>query len=152
MDRKWILLALVFILIGSVSAADLENRDFDGYFSMDVPKGANFTNSSINITENATDDVIVTYMGDKLEITYLNAQFLFENQSSDYFDAIFELLYPGYDLYHRGSDENMTLFEAVDEDWATYPVVGISNGNRMIFIIGEDLNLVKEMGASVKFE
>ena len=60
--------------------------------------------------------------------------------------------YPGYDLYHRGSDENMTLFEAVDEDWATYPVVGISNGNRMIFIIGEDLNLVKEMGASVKFE
>ena len=152
MDRKWILLALVFILIGSVSAADLENRDFDGYFSMDVPKGANFTNSSINITENATDDVIVTYMGDRLEITYMNAQFLFENQSSEYFEVVFELLYPGFEIYHSSSDENMTLFEAVDEDWVAYPVVGIADGNRMVFVIGEDLNLVKEMGASIKFD
>ena len=151
MDRKWILLALVFILMGSVSAVDLESRDFDGYFSMDVPKGMNFTNNSIDVSENGTDDVIVDYEGDRLEITYLNAQFLFENHSSDYFDVIFELLYPGYDLYPRFSDENMTVFEAVDKDWDTYPVAGVASENRMILIIGEDLNLVRQMGSSVKF-
>ena len=151
MDRKWILFGLIFILLGSVSAADLENHDFDGYFSMDVPKGTNFTNHTMNGVENGTDIVIAAYMADNLEITYLDAPHLFDDHAPDYFVMMFEMLYPGFELYHSGSEGNVTLFEAVDGDWTSYPVVGTADGNKMIFIIGDDFNLIKEMGSSIKF-
>ena len=152
MDRKWILFGLIFLLLGSVSAADLESHDFDDYFSMDVPKGANFTNETISFAENGTDNVIVDYEGDKLEITYADAPLLFKNHSSDYYEVMFDLLYPGYVLNSTGSEGNLTVFEAFDDFGETFPVVGTANGNRMIIVIGDDLDLVKQMGASIRFK
>ena len=138
--------------MGSVSAADLENHDFDGYFSMDVPKGADFRNDTISFSENGTDNVIVDYGGDKLEITYADAPLLFKNHSSDYYEVMFDLLYPGYVLNSTGSEGNLTVFEAFDDFGETFPVVGTANGNRMIIVIGDDLDLVKQMGASIRFK
>ena len=151
MCRKWILFGLIFLLLGSVSAADLESHDFDDYFSMDVPKGAEFTNDAINSTENGTDNVITVYMGDTLEIVYLDSPLLFENHASDYFEVIFEALYPGVDLVSADQDGNLTVFKVVD-DGEIFSVVATASENKMVFVIGDDLDLVKQMGDSIKFK
>lgn len=138
--------------MASVSAADLESHDFDGYFSMDVPKGADFRNDTISFSENETDNVIVAYMGETLEIAYVDAPILFKNQSSDYFEVMFDLLYPGYVLNNTGSEANMTVFEATDDFGESIPVAGIADGNKMLIVIADDLDLVKEMGSSARFK
>ena len=46
MDKKliglFIVLFILFSTIGSVGAVKLVNKDFDGYFTMKVPKGMHF--------------------------------------------------------------------------------------------------------------
>ena len=153
MDKKWILLGMVFLLslvIGSVGAAELESHDFGDYFTMDVPKGTDFSNQTIISAENGTTQVVAVFMGGDLEIVYLNSTKDFDKNATDHFKVIFEAIYP-MNLNHKGPEGDLIIFEA-DDDGDTYPVVVKTSGNELVYVIGDDLNLVKEMANTIKFD
>ena len=89
-------------------------------------------------------------MGGDLEIVYLNSTKDFDKNATDHFKVIFEAMYP-MSFNHKGQEGNLSIFEA-DDDGDTYPVVVKASGNELVYVIGDDLNLVNEMGNTIKFD
>ena len=155
MNKKVIMVLIiffaVFLAIGSVSAANMVNKNFDG-FSMDVPKNVDFkkeTNSSAN--EDFQLDSVM-YASEDLAIIYFDSPAFSENSSSFFSQNMFESAYIDLDKCYETQDGNMTILEPTETDDTHLPMVTVNSNNKMVLIIGSDLKLVKEMGKSVEFK
>ena len=154
MNKKLILILLCisFFAICSVGAADLENYDFDGYFTMKVPKDVSFEKEINATSEEGIDVVGATYMSENIMIAYMHNPFINENSSVSLYQTFVEQVNPESTQCYESQEGNMTIFESTAEDGSQIIVIGVTSGNKMILLAGEDMSLLKEMGHSVKFK
>ncbi len=156
MDRKLIILFIVFFVsvlaMGSVSASDLSNRDFGGYFSMDVPKDIKFQ-EEINVTnESGIKNVFLAELNDKISVFYMDSQMFGEDSSAWYYQTMFEGMNPDLTRCYESREGNLTILEPEVHNNKNFPLVGTNQGNKIIVVVGEDLDLIKEIGHSIKFK
>ncbi|MBE6503640.1 MAG: hypothetical protein E7Z76_05050 [Methanobrevibacter sp.] len=155
MNKKVIMVLIIcftaVLAMGSVSAANMVNKNFDG-FSIDVPKNVDFkkeTNSSAN--EDFQMDSVM-YVSEDLFIIYFDSPMFSQNSSSYFSQLMFEMMNVDLDKCYETQEGNMTILEPTQSDDNHFPVVSVHEGNRMVVISGVDLKLVKEMGKSVEFK
>lgn len=155
MNKKVIMVLIIcftaVLAMGSVSAANMVNKNFDG-FSIDVPKNVNFKKEKNSM---GTDDFSfdsVMYASEDLAIVYLDSPMFSQNSSSFFSQIMFESAYIDLDKCYETQDGNMTILEPTETDDTHLPMVTVNSNNKMVLIIGSDLKLVKEMGKSVEFK
>ena len=155
MDKKWICLFIIFfaavMAVGSVNAADLENHDFKGYFSMKIPKNTHFEKEDDSSHENGLDMVYLSYMNENLVIIYMDTPVYTENSSVFFYQTFFESTFPDLDKCYETQEGNLTILEPKKINDEHFPMVGVSSGSEIVIIMGKDLDLIKEMGESVDF-
>lgn len=156
MDKKWILvLSVLFVsllAIGSVNAANLVDRDFDGFFSMEVPKGTTFQKDINNTSENNLTNVFAGYTNENMGIIYSDSFVFSENSSRFSYQGMFEAMNPDSTKCYESQDGDLTILEPTVTGDLNIPLVCKSSGNKMIIIFGKDLDTLKKMGHSVKFK
>ena len=156
MNKKFIGLFVIFLVailaMGSVGAANLKTNDFDGYFSMKIPKDVNFQKQSDSINESGFNMDMLTYASEELAIIYMDAPVLSENSSTFLYQNMFESMYPDLDECYESQEGNLTILEPKTIDEAHMPIVGSSSGSQLVMIVGKDLDLITEMGESIKFD
>lgn len=156
MNKKFIGLFVIFLVailaMGSVGAANLKTNDFDGYFSMKIPKDVNFQKQSDSINESGFNMDMLTYASEELAIIYMDAPVLSENMSTFFYQTMFESMYPDLDECYESQEGNLTILEPKTIDEAHMPIVGSSSGSQLVMIVGKDLDLITEMGESIKFD
>ena len=156
MNKKFIGLFIIFLVailaIGSVGAANLKTNDFDGYFSMKIPKDVNFQKQSDSINDNGFNMDMLLYASEELVIIYMDAPMLSENSSAFLYQGMFESMYPDLDECYESQEGNLTILEPKTIDDMHMPIVGSSSGSQLVIIIGKDLDLITEMGESIKFD
>ena len=156
MDKKWIILFVIFFVsllaIGNVGAANLSNRDFDGYFSMKVPKGVNFQKQANSTDDSGFNADTLSYLSEDLGIMYMDAPMISENMSTFFYQSLFESMYPDLDECYETQDGNLTILKPKTIDDTHMPIVGSCSGTKLVMIFGKDLDLIKEMGESIKFK
>ena len=152
MNKKYLLLFIVFILaMGSVSAANFDNHDFDGYFTMDVPSGATFQKDINETNEEGIKLIMASYMNNDLAVMYMESPTFSENSSAWFYQSFFESICPDLDKCYESQEGNLTILEPKKINDEHLPMVGVSSGNEIVIIMGKDLDLIKEMGESVDF-
>ena len=155
MDKKWICLFIIFLAailaVGSVNAADLENHDFKGYFSMKIPKNVHFDKQDDSTHEGGIDTIILTYVSDDLVIMYMDTPIYTENSSVFFYQSFFESICPDLDKCYESQEGNLTILEPKKINDEHLPMVGVSSGSEIVIIAGKDLDMIKEMGESVDF-
>ena len=155
MNKKVIMVLIiffaVFLAIGSVSAANMVNKNFDG-FSMDVPKNADFEKQKNNTKDEAFPMKSVSYISKDFFIIYYDSPVFSENSSSFFTQSIFESINLDLDKCYESQEGNMTILEPTKNDDSHGSVVSIYSNNKLIIIAGLDSKLLKEMGKSVEFK
>ena len=154
MNKKLILILLCvsFFAIGSVGAADLENYDFDGYFTMKVPKDISFEKEINDTSEDGIVMVNANYFTENIAISYMCSPMINENSSVFFYQTMLEQINPESSQCYESQEGNLTILESTLEDGSQIALVGVSTGNKLIVIGGEDVSLLKDMGHSVKFK
>lgn len=155
MDKKWICLFIIFLVailaMGSVNAADLEDHNFKGYFSMKIPKNVHFEKQDDISDENGLKIVSLEYFSDDLAIMYMDTPVYTENSSEFFYQTFFESICPDLNKCYETQEGNLTILEPKKINDEHLPMVGVSSGNEIVIIMGKDLDLMKEMGESVDF-
>ena len=153
MNKRFIGIFVIFFVavlaMGSVSAA---NHDFDGYFSMDIPKGTTFEKEDMSTNEGGVKMIDVVYMNDDLMVEYSDNP-AFSNESSVYvYQTTFELV--NYDLTqcYETQDGNVTLLKPKVVDDEHFPMAFVGDGNKIVMVAGKDSDSIKKMAKSVEFE
>ena len=86
MNKKVIGLFIIFfaavLAMGSVGAANLKTNDFDGYFSMKVPKGVNFQKQANSTDDSGFNADTLSYLSEDLGIMYMDSSMISENMST----------------------------------------------------------------------
>lgn len=153
--KRWIGLLIIgvilFSTIGNIAAVKLVNRDFDGDFTMKVPKGTHFQKDVNETDENGFYFKFVTYMSDNLFIIYSSAPMFSENSTAWFSQRMFQEMYPDLSKCYESHEGNLTILEPVKTDDQHYPMVYLTKGNEYIVIVGENTSTIKEMGHSIKF-
>ena len=155
MNKKVIGLSIIFLAailaMGSVGAANLKTNDFDGYFSMKIPKDVNFQKEVNSTEDNGFNMDTVSYASEELVIIYMDSPFTSENMSTFFYQTMFESIYPDLDECYESQEGNLTILEPKTIDDMHMPIVGSSSGSQLVMIVGKDLDLITEMGESIKF-
>ncbi len=153
MNKKYLLLFIVFLLaIGSASAANFDNHDFDGYFTMDVPSGATFQKDINETNEEGIKLIVANYMSNDFAIMYMDSPLNTENSSAWFYQSFFEVGNPDLTKCYERQEGNLKILEPTTSNEASFPVVGVSSGNKMIIIMGNDTDVLEQMGKSVEFQ
>ena len=156
MNKKVIGLFIIFfaavLAMGSVGAATLKTNDFDGYFSMKVPKNVNFQKQANSSGDSGFNADMVTYASEDLVIMYMDSSMISENMSTFFYQSMFESMYPDLDDCYETQDGNLTILKPKTIDDTHMPIVGSCSGTKLVMIFGKDLDLIKEMGKSIKFK
>lgn len=155
MNKKLMGLFIIFFVaifaVGCVSAANLENHNFNNYFSMKIPKDISFEKENDSSHENGFDMDYLTYASDELVIMYFNTPIYTENSSQAFYQMMFESIYPDLSECYESQEGNLTIIEPKNIDEMHIPIVGSSSGTEIVIIAGQDLKLIKQMGKSIDF-
>lgn len=155
MNRKGIFLLVVlcisFFAIASVSATDFTNHDFHGYFSMKVPEGMSFEEDFNESNENGIDQIFAIYASENIVIVYMDSIMYSDNSSVFCYQTFFESMNPESMGCYESQEGNLTILEATTNDGSELSLVGLSNGNKMIMVAGDDVEVIKTMARSAEF-
>lgn len=125
-----LIFAAVFgLLLGTVSAADLQEHDFDGHFSLDVPVNVFYTDASADGYKYISND------GQGLGIQYITTDDINGASFADYIDSL--------GLSNPQIDGNFTIFQ----DDGKYVVI-TNSSEEMYIITDKDLDEAKAIAAS----
>ena len=128
--KKILMFVITFgLLLGAVSAADLQEHDFDGHFKLDVPSNAFYTDASADGYKYTSND------GQGLTIQYITTDDINCASFADYIDSL--------GLKDGKIDGNFTVFQ----DGGKYVVIANST-DEMYIITDKDLNEAKAIAAS----
>lgn len=120
------------LLLSSVSAADLQEHDFDGYFSLDVPVNAFYKDANAEGQKYTSND------GQGLTIQYLTTEDLNGASFEDYVNSL--------GLKDGKVDGNFTVFQ----DDGKYVVIANST-DEMYLISDKNLDEAKAIAESADF-
>lgn len=155
MNRKWIFLLVVlcvsFFTIASVSATDFTNHDFHGYFSMKVPADVSFEEDFNESSEDGINQIFATYMSENVVIMYTDSIVYSDNSSVFFYQTFFESINPESVGCYESQEGNLTILEATTNDGSEASLVGLCNGNKMIVVVGDDVEVIKTMARSAEF-
>lgn len=156
MNKKIAILLIIcfasFLVMGSVSAANLKNHNFDDYFSMDIPKDMSFQKMENSTEEAGVEFMQISYVSDNTVILYMDTPVFSENSSDFMFQSLFESLNPDLTKCYESQDDNLKIIEPVGNDGQHLTVVGTSSGNKVIILAGLDKDLLKDMAHTIEFE
>ena len=128
--KKILMFAVVFgLLLGTVSAVDLQEHDFDGHFTLDVPGNAFYVDASADGYKYISND------GQGLGIQYITTDDINGASFADYIDSL--------GLSNPQIDGNFTIFQ----DNGKYVVI-TNSSDEMYIITDKDLNEAKAIAAS----
>lgn len=154
MNKKWIVLFIILcvslLAVSSVSATNFVNRDFDGYFSMDVPDGSTFQKDINDTTEDGIRNIMAMYMNEKLVIIYIDSPFTSNESAEFFYQSFFEGMYPDATKCYETQEGNLTILEPTTINELNIPIVGTSQGNKILIVAGEDLDTCKQMAKSAQ--
>ena len=155
MDKKWILSLIVlctfFLTISSVSADEMNYQDFDNYFSMKAPNNIHFEKEINKTSENGIDQLYAAYISENVVVMYINS-LAFSNESAVFFyQSFFEQMNPGSMECYESQEDNLTILEPVTNDGSGLSLVGMSSGNQVLIVAGDDLYTIKAMARTAKF-
>jgi hypothetical protein len=155
MNKKVIMVLIIcftaVLAMGSVSAANMVNKNFDG-FSIDVPKNVNFKKETNSSAKEDFQMDSVMYVSEDLFIIYFDSPMFSQNSSSYFSQLMFEMMNVDLDKCYETQEGNMTILEPTQSDDNHLPVISVHSDNRMVVISGVDSKLLKEMGKSVEFK
>ena len=77
--------SIVVLTVGGVSAADLNDRNFDNYFSMKVPKNVDFQKESNSTNEDGFKMDMLMYLSENFGIIYFDSPLTSENSSYTFY-------------------------------------------------------------------
>ncbi len=155
MNKKGILLIVLCIslfTISGVSAVNWDNQDFDGYFSMKVPNGVTFEKDINSSVESGINQINAFYMSDNILVEYMDSPLFSEDSAIFIYQSFFESINPESMGCYESQEDNITILEPLTNDGSEFPVVGMCNGNKLIIISGDDVQIIKEMVRSVEFK
>lgn len=147
MKKRYLLVLLAIIVAASstVSAglfdsSDLTSHNFDGKFTMDVPKDVDFAQT--------TEDETTLYLDSHIPLCVIYAE------SDSIEDSTIDFFYQGFTqdgtFTKTGTDGNLTLFDVNDSNLGTHAAAVHTNG-KVVIVCGDNTDEVKEMASSVKF-
>ncbi len=132
--KKIFMFAVVFgLLLGTVSAVDLQEHDFDGHFTLDVPGNAFYVDASADGYKYTSND------GQGLTIQYITTDDINGASFADYIDSL--------GLKDGKIDGNFTVFQKDGK----YVVITNST-DEMYIITDKDLDEAKAIAESVDLE
>ena len=141
----------IFLTISSVSADEMNYQDFDGYFSMKAPNNIHFEKEINKTTENGIDQLFASYMSENVVVMYINS-LAFSNESAVFFyQSFFEQMNPGSMECYESQEDNLTILEPVTNDGSGISLAGMSSGNQVLVVAGDDSNVIKAMARTAKF-
>ena len=159
MDKKFILICVIALAlsVGAVSAVNLENKNFDDAFSIDVPKDSNFVlqamdeGSSFNFSSNVS---LKMHVDEKNQIVIIYSDIpLISNNSVDWwYQNMFQSMNPDLDSCYETQIGDMKYLKPVNESPTNVALAGTNKGNNTVMVAGSDYDLVKSMGKTVKFK
>lgn len=156
MNKKFLLIILICLTLaltlGSVSAAEFTNHQFGNDFSMKIEKGTHFEKNSTKLDLFEMESKMTVYMNEKLVIAYTDSPIFAGNSSSLFYQYMFEQTNPDLSQCYETQDDDLTILQPVKQDKTHVNLVGVSSGNKTVMIIGQDINDLKTMGKSVKFD
>ena len=121
------------LLLGAVSAADLQEHDFDGHFKLDVPGNAFYADASADGYKYTSND------GQGLTIQYITTDDINGASFTDYIDSL--------GLKDGKTDGNFTVFQKDGK----YVVIANST-DEMYIITDKDLDEAKAIVESADLE
>ena len=152
MNKKIILFAGILFVsllaINSVSAAQYVTHDFDGYFTMQVPDDVTFQK---DVNTAVGENNFITYQNENIVIMYCDSFFVSENSSTYFIQTIFEELNPDLSTCHESQEDGLLILEPTTNNDLNFITVGKCSGNKVLIIVGDDLELIKGMAKSAKF-
>lgn len=132
--KKILMFAVVFgLLLGTVSAVDLQEHDFDGHFTLDVPGNAFYADASADGYKYTSND------GQGLTIQYITTDDINGASFADYIDSL--------GLKDGKTDGNFTVFQKDGK----YVVIANST-DEMYIITDKDLDEAKAIAESADLE
>ena len=159
MDKKFILICVIALAlsVGAVSAVNLENKNFDDAFSINVPKDSNFVlqamdeGSSFNFSSNVS---LKMHVDEKNQIVIIYSDIpLISNNSVDWwYQNMFQSMNPDLDSCYETQIGDMKYLKPVNESPTNVALAGTNKGNNTVMVAGSDYDLVKSMGKTVKFK
>lgn len=129
--KKILMFVITFgLLLGAVSAADLQEHDFDGHFKLDVPGNAFYVDASADGYKYTSND------GQGLTIQYITTDDINGASFADYIDSL--------GLKDGKTDGNFTVFQKDGK----YVVIANST-DEMYIITDKNLDEAKAIAESV---
>ena len=142
---------IVILTMGAVSAANLESHNFDGYFSMKVPKDMTFEKEDDSTIDEEMKLISLSYLSDSLVVFYWEGP-IYSNYSSYYYSQLmFQGINPDLTKCYESQEDNLRILEPTTNDDVHFAIVGTNSDNKQIFLAGQDVSLLKEMGHSIEF-
>lgn len=96
---------------------------------------------------------LLSYIGeDGIVFMYADSPMISEGSEDYWFQLLFQSVYPDATKCYESREGNLKILEQISNDGTQFPFVGIHEGNKTVIIIGEDVDLLKEMGHTLKFK
>ena len=156
MNKKFIGLFIIFFVailaMGSVGAAKLENHNFDDNFWMKVPKDTTFQKQNDSINENGLNQISLSYINNDLLVLYMDSMGVSENSSKWFYQTMFESINMDLNECYETQEGDLIILEPKKIDEMHFPVVGVSSGNKNVMLMGNDVDLLKDMAHTIEFK
>lgn len=155
MNKKVLGLSAIFIVavlaMGAVSATDLSNHDFGDYFSMKTPD-VNFEKQENSTGEEGFEMDMVSYVSEDLVIFYSDSPLFSEDSCYSIYQMMFGLVNPDLTECYESQEGNLRILEPTTNDETHFALVGVNSGNKTVMLFGNDVDLLSEMGHTIKFK
>ena len=150
MNKRLIGVSIIFLIaVLAMGSASAVSHDFDGQFSMNIPKGTTFQKEDMS---NGEEGINILYMNDELMVEYFDSVSFSEESSKYFYQTTFEMANSDLDQCYETQEGNVTLLQPVTSDGQHFPMAFVESGHKMVIVIGEDASSIKKMAESVVFE
>lgn len=160
MNNKYLSIFIIGLLacmlcMGVVCAKDsMKNQKFGKEFKMDVPNDSKFAQQALEADEN--EEVPLNekvYFDEKTQIMidYANSSMFSENNTAIFYQYVFESINVDLNQSYEYQEGDIRVIEPVTKSNLYFSMVGVTSGNQIVLLFGDDVNLMKKMAHSIEF-
>lgn len=153
-NRYVLIFCLIFIILftcGCVSAK-MQQHNFEHDFTMDVPKDSNFEKVESELySELPFEETDYIDEKNKIVVGYICDPMISDENVDCNYDELFKLINPDLDECFEYQESNMKILEPKKKSDDNFAVVGLHQDNNTVILVGNDVDMLKEMMQSVEF-